>query len=136
VSNANETAQTNDFISLEQALARLVQHAHPGSLVYIISDFRGMNDAAELHLAKLSRHCDVVLLFIFDALEQDLPSKGHYRFTDGSRDVVIDTSNQQRLLSYHQHFEQRQQQLEQLAKKCRITFIQCSTTDDPIQRLR
>jgi hypothetical protein len=104
--------------------------------VYIISDFRGMNDAAELHLTKLSQHCDVVLMFVYDALEQNLPSKGHYRFTDGSRDVVIDTNDTQRLTSYHEHFEYRQQQLEQLAKKKRMTFMQCSTTDDPIQRLR
>ncbi|MDP3007959.1 MAG: DUF58 domain-containing protein [Methylococcales bacterium] len=123
-------------ITLERVLARLVQHAHPGSLVYIISDFRGMNDAAELHLTKLSQHCDVVLVFVYDALEQDLPTKGHYRFTDGSRDVVIDTNDTQCLANYHEHFEHRQQQLEQLAKKRRMSFIQCSTTDDPVQRLR
>jgi uncharacterized protein (DUF58 family) len=131
----DESTQTAT-ITLERILARLVQHAHPGSLVYIISDFRGMNDAAELHLTKLAQHCDVVLVFVYDALEQDLPTKGHYRFTDGSRDVVIDTNDTQRLTSYHEHFEYRQQQLEQLAKKRRMTFIQCSTTDDPIQRLR
>ena len=130
-----EPTQTGT-ISLERVLARLVQHAHPGSLVYIISDFRGMNDSAELHLTKLAQHCDVVLVFVYDALEQNLPTKGHYRFTDGSRDLLIDTSDTQRLASYHEHFECRQQQLEQLAKKRRMTLIQCSTTDDPIQRLR
>jgi len=123
-------------ISLEHVLARLTQHARPGSLVYIISDFRGINDVAGLHFAKLAQHCEVVLIFIYDPLEQDLPTKGHYRFTDGSRDVVVDTNDQQRLASYHQHFEQRRQQLEQIAKKRGLTFIQCSTIDDPIQRLR
>lgn len=131
-----ETSGQTTHITLEHVLARLTQHAHPGSLVYILSDFRGMNDAAELHLAKLAQHCDVVLIFVCDPLEQNLPTKGHYRFTDGSRDVVIDANDSQRLASYHQHFEQRQQQIEQLAKKRRLTFIQCSTTDDPIQRLR
>jgi uncharacterized protein (DUF58 family) len=123
-------------MTFEHVLARLTQHAHPGSLVYIISDFRGINDAAELHLAKLAQHCQVVLIFVYDALESHLPTKGRYRFTDGTQDVVIDTSDTQRVETYHQHFEQRLQRLQQLAKKRGLTFIQCSTIDDPMQCLR
>jgi len=137
-------------ITLEHVLARLMQHARPGSLVYIISDFRGINDQVETHLAKLARHCQVVLIFVYDPLESRLPDKGRYRFiardaaslsgtgaaTDDVRDVVIDTGDRQRLLKYHQHFSERLHQLEQIAKKMGLVFIQCSTTDDPIQRLR
>ncbi|MDD5412202.1 MAG: DUF58 domain-containing protein, partial [Methylobacter sp.] len=68
--------------------------------------------------------------------ESSLPAKGRYRFTDDERDVVIDTSDQQRLLSYQQHFIQRQQRVEQIAKKMGLAFIQCSTAEDPIQSLR
>ncbi|MGZ8163931.1 MAG: DUF58 domain-containing protein [Methylobacter sp.] len=124
------------LISLEHVLARLTQHTRPGSLVYIISDFRGINDKVEIHLAKLSQHCDVVLIFIYDSLESSLPAKGRYRFTDDERDVVIDTSDQQRLLNYQHRFVQRQKRLELLAKKMSLAFIQCSTVDDPIQSLR
>ncbi|MGZ8223650.1 MAG: DUF58 domain-containing protein, partial [Methylobacter sp.] len=59
-----------------------------------------------------------------------------YRFTDDERDVVIDTSDQQRLLNYQHRFVQRQKRLELLAKKMSLAFIQCSTVDDPIQSLR
>ena len=122
--------------TLDQVLARLNQHARPGSLVYIISDFRGINDQAETHIAKLSQHCEVVLIFIHDPLESSLPAKGRYRFTDDERDVVIDTGDQQRLLSYQQRFVQRLQRLELLAKKRGLVFIQCSTVEDPIDCLR
>jgi len=122
--------------TLDQVLARLNQHARPGSLVYIISDFRGINDKVETHIAKLSEHCEIVLIFIYDPLESSLPNKGRYRFTDDERDVVIDTSDQQRLISYQQHFVQRQQRLVLLAKKKCLKFIQCSTVEDPIQSLR
>ena len=122
--------------TLDQVLARLNQHARPGSLVYIISDFRGINDQAETHIAKLSQHCEVVLIFVYDPLESSLPTKGRYRFTDDERDVVIDASDQQRLLSYQQRFDQRLQRLELLAKKRGLAFIQCSTVEDPIQCLR
>ncbi len=139
--------------TLEHVLARLIQHARPGSLVYIISDFRGINDQVETHLAKLSKHCEVVLIFIYDPLESRLPEKGRYRFTamDGGyaaslpgtgaatgrqRDVLVDTGDRQRLLNYQQHFSGRLHQLERIAKKMGLAFIQCSTTDNPIQRLR
>ncbi len=123
-------------ITLEQTLARLIQHARPGSLVYIISDFRGLEQKAENHLAKLSRHCDVVLIHIYDALESHLPEKGRYRFTDEQRDVVIDTGDNQRILSYQQHYQQRLDYLQQMAKKLNLIFFQCSTTDDPVEVLR
>ena len=77
-----------------------------------------------------------MLVFIYDPLETRLPTKGRYRFTDTVRDVVIDATDQQRLLNYQQRFEQRKQRLELLAKKQGLTLIQCSTLDDPLQCLR
>jgi uncharacterized protein (DUF58 family) len=124
-----------DF-TLDQVLARLNQHTRPGSVIYIISDFRGINDQAETHIAKLSRHCEVVLIFIYDPLEKSLPAKGRYRFTDDERDVVIDASDQQRLAAYQQRFVERLERLEFLAKKRGLVFMQCSTVEDPIQCLR
>lgn len=125
-----------DAVTLEHAWLRLSQHVRPGSLVYIISDFRGVNAKAESHLAKLAQHCDVVLIFIVDPLESSLPTSGRYRFTDEQRDVVFDGNDQQQLINYQQHFEQRLQQVQQIAQKKAMTFVQCSTTDDPIQALR
>ncbi|MDO9107047.1 MAG: DUF58 domain-containing protein [Methylovulum sp.] len=122
--------------TLEHVLARLTQHARPGSLVYIISDFRGLNDKAETHLAKLSQHCDVVLIFVYDSLESRLPTKGRYRFTNDDRDVLIDSSDVQRVANYQRRFTERQQRVEQMAKKRGLAFLQCSTTDDPIQCLK
>ena len=122
--------------TLSQVLARLNQHARPGSLVYIVSDFRGINDESETHIAKLARHCEVVLIFIYDPLESSLPVKGRFRFTDELSDVVVDAGDQKGLSEYHQRFAERQQRLESLAKKRGLAFIQCSTQEDPVQCLR
>jgi uncharacterized protein (DUF58 family) len=122
--------------TLAQVFARLTQHARPGSLVYIISDFRGFNEQAEIHLVKLAQHCQVVLLFIFDPLESSLPDKGRYRFTDKGREVMIDSSDSQRLMAYQQNFAERQHKLEQLSKRRGLGFILCSTLDEPMQCLK
>jgi uncharacterized protein (DUF58 family) len=130
------TPMVTSKITLALILGRLTQHARPGSLVYIISDFRGINDQSEAHIAKLAQHCEVVLIFIYDPLESSLPPNGRYRFTDNERDVVINTNDQIQQLTYQHRFNQRKQKLEFLAKKMRLKLIQCSTTEDPIQCLR
>ncbi|MGR8951598.1 MAG: DUF58 domain-containing protein [Gammaproteobacteria bacterium] len=122
--------------AFDQVLARLVKHARPGSLVYIISDFRGLNDASETHLARLAQHCDLQFILVFDVLERQLPEKGRYRFTDGEREVVIDSGEFSRLAEYRQRFEQRLQRLQQIARKKNLKLMLCGTADDPLQQLR
>ena len=143
VGKTNLTSSVNELgttalpkITLEQVLARLAQHARPGSLVYVISDFRGINEQTETYLAKLAQHCEVVLIFIYDPLESSLPTKGRYRFTNNERDVVIDTSDEQRLKNFQQLFTLRLQRIESLAKKRGLTFIKCGTSEDPLQCLK
>ena len=136
-SSANELGTTAlPKITSEQVLARLTQHARPGSLVYVISDFRGINEQTETCLAKLAQHCEVVLIFIYDPLESSLPTKGRYRFTNNERDVVIDTSDEQRLKNFQNLFTLRLQRIESLAKKRGLIFLKCSTSEDPFQCLK
>lgn len=120
---------------LDKALARLLHHARPGSQVFILSDFRGLNAAAENHLANLARHCDVVLVQIVDPLESSLPAKGRYRFIDGIREVTIDSGDSRRLLEYRQRFQSRQQYLQQLCRKLHLSWLSCGTARQPVEAL-
>ncbi|QWF71406.1 DUF58 domain-containing protein [Methylomonas paludis] len=123
-------------LSLDKVLARLLQHARPGSQVIILSDFRGLNSNAEHHLAKLARHCDVALIQINDPLEAKLPSKGRYRFTDSLRELLIDSSDKRFALNYQQRFQNRQTYLQQLCRKLHLTWLSCSTTQQPAEVLQ
>jgi hypothetical protein len=131
-----EREQHAHYFGLDQALSRLTHHTRPGSMVYLLSDFRGINNAAERHLAKLSQHCDVVLIFIFDTLECQLPAKGHYRFTDTIRDVIIDSGDQKFVTMYKNRFEKRLSSVQKLSKKVTITSLLARTSDDPVHLLR
>jgi len=120
---------------LEQALVRLQHHAHPGSRVYVISDFRGLTAGAENHLTLLSRHCEVILLQVYDALEAQLPQTGRYRFTDKIRDLVVDSGDNDLRQEYRRRFEQRQARLMQLCQKLSLTLLTCDTRQLPQQLL-
>ena len=122
--------------SLEEALMRLCRHARPGSLIFFLSDFRQLSPTAESHLLRLARHCDVILLFIYDQLESQLPHRGRYRLSDGRRELTLNAADERYRLGYQQKFRQRQEHLHHLALKYRMRMIPCQTTDDPVRILQ
>lgn len=128
--------ENQERMDLHHIVARLSRHVRPGSLVYLISDFRGLDAKTESYIAKMALHCDVVLIFIYDPLESHLPLNGQYRFTDTYKEVVVDTSDKQRNLKYHQRFQEHKEHLQAMAKKMNLGFIACSTQDDIAQVLQ
>ena len=125
-----------DEITLEHALSRLLHHARPGSRVYIISDFRGMNEAVENHLFRLARHCEVLMIQVYDALESALPAMGRYRFTDGTQTRVVDTADSARIQAYQQRFMHQQDGLREICKRMGGALLLCKTSDSPLKVLR
>ena len=99
------------------ACAHLRRVAHPGSLVYLVSDFQNMTDAAIQHLFQLQKHCEVVACWIKDPIELNLPANisGTMPVTDGKSSKIINSASQ--LAAYKvkakSQFEQRQQALTQ-----------------------
>jgi len=132
---AQSALNENASNGLEEALARLVYHARPGSLVFIFSDFRGLGSSGEFSLIRLRRHCDVALAFLSDPLESQLPTSGRYRFAHAGRELSLDASAAASA-THADRFIHRQEAIKQLARTHRMRFIPCLTTDDPLQVLR
>ncbi len=133
---AQQDAVARTDSSLEAALMRLCHHARPGSLIFLLSDFRQLNPTAESHLLRLARHCDVVLLFIYDRLESQLPQRGRYRLSDGRQELTVNAADERYRLGYQQKFHRRQEHLHHLALKYRMRLIPCQTTDNPVRILQ
>lgn len=124
-----------DVDAFDDALFRLARHVRPGSLVFVLSDFRELGQAGETSLIRLRRHCDVGLIFISDPLEECLPSQGRYRFGDGRRDVLMEATPAGAAL-HAERFAQRRERIQDLARQHRMRFIPCGTPDDPAAALR
>lgn len=119
-----------------QALMRLRRVVKPGSLIFLVSDFRGFDEQCESVLTQISKHNDVVMLFIYDPMEQDLPAEGVYRIGNGRQVFPIDTSNPVARSDYHQGFVEKQHYLESVCTRHSLSFISVSTQDEPLQSLR
>jgi uncharacterized protein (DUF58 family) len=121
--------------SLGSALERLDRHVRPGNLIFLLSDFRGLNSQTESSLLRLSRHCDVVPILIYDSLERQLPERGNYRITNGEKRITLELSDDRYRAEYLERFQQRQQRLRRLAITQRMKLLECCTVDEPLEIL-
>lgn len=119
-----------------QSLLRLRRVARPGSLVFLLSDFRALDQRSELHLSLLARHNDVVMFFIYDELESSLPPAGLYRVGDEQQTVTFDSTSVAACEQYRQKFAARRGALQALCRRHGICFIECATTQSPQKRVR
>jgi uncharacterized protein (DUF58 family) len=118
------------------ALNRLAQVTRPGSLIYLISDFRYLSAQLESTLSRLTSHNEVVLIHIHDPLETALPDSGYYRVTDGEAEAVINASDDKVKQGYHRRFDAQRQQLITLCQKYHATYRSASTEQNPLDILR
>jgi uncharacterized protein (DUF58 family) len=114
-----------------RAFDRLTRVARPGSLIFLLSDFRGLDADAERVLRQLASHCDLLLVHFFDHVETELPPPGRYRIESGGRSFAIDTANETDRRRYHERFEARRASLRALSRTPGIRMIECPTDAEP-----
>ena len=80
-------------VPLETAIEHIGRVAHPGSLIYMISDFMDLSPAfaKESGLSRLNKSCDVVFISINDAADQALVLPASSAFVDNMQRRSIST---------------------------------------------
>lgn len=131
----NESERGGSKRNMVAAISRLRKVTHPGSLVFMISDFRDMDEKAYSHLANVARHNDIVLIKITDPIEVDLPSSGSYKLTNGTNELQIQTSSKNTRNEYHLRYVDKNDRMEKFCRQNRIHLIQISTSDDAFDKL-
>jgi uncharacterized protein (DUF58 family) len=122
-----QQAQTQQ---LSEALSNLRRVVTPGSRIFLLSDFHGIDAVVRKQLAVLARRSDLYLLMISDPMEQQFPAAGQWRVTDGRRFLQLDFSRKKARVDYQQQSSSRVEQLQQLAHKHHFSLIRLSTQDD------
>jgi uncharacterized protein (DUF58 family) len=128
--NAADRTNAN---SLPKAIARLKRMAKPGSLIFILSDFRDTNEACESDIAHLARHNDVTLVFVYDPFEAALPNDhASGRVSDGTGELQITLGRDSASRRYAENFTARSDRIAKLCRDYRILFTRLATNDDPL----
>lgn len=132
----NQQTNAGGTKNMTAAITRLQRVTHPGSLVFILSDFREMNEKSLSHLANISQHNDVVLIKIVDPIEIELPASGSYKLTDGLKTLQLQTFNKKIKQLYKQQNETKSLEFKTFCRKHRIHLITISTHEDAIEALQ
>jgi uncharacterized protein (DUF58 family) len=112
---------------LNNALTALRPLLQPGSLVFILSDFGGLDARGETVLAGLARHHDCRLLWLVDALERDGLPAGQFRVGLPQRLWWLDGDASR--ARWREVWAARAQQLDDLSLRLRMPLTQLDTAD-------
>jgi len=120
---------------LDKAMARLARVTHPGSLVFLFSDFREMGPEFERHLTALSRHSDVQAGLIFDPLENEPPKAGQYSLGVPGQLRLVDTGHAKSSQDWRNQFRIHRENLEQVCHRHGVRTMELETSSDPLKSL-
>ena len=117
-------------------LDRLAQRVRPGSLVFLLSDFAGLDHRQEVLMTRLAAHSELVLMLLYDPLEADPPPAGRYPVSDGRQFSLLDSRSRLQTQAHERHFSRHWQQLQAIAKRHRMRCLQISTAEPAITQLQ
>lgn len=122
--------------AMNEALSRLIRIARPGSIVFLLSDFRDMDAEAERHLSRLARHTDVIAIFVYDPIECHAPVPDRYEVTDGQDFLTLDTSAPALAGNYCRRFSERRDAVSRLCRRLGFHFMALGTGEPVVAALR
>jgi uncharacterized protein (DUF58 family) len=126
--NEVEEQQQQGMLNALINLRRLVR---PGSLVILLSDFRGFDEVSRSHLIRLRQHNELIMVHIYDWLEEFLPPAGSYRIRNGEQELVFDSTNKKLITDHANKFKSHQNYILKTARACHANFLTCRTDDAP-----
>jgi len=121
---------------INEALRRVLPQAKHDALVVLISDVTGANDESSRLVTQINQHNDVILLFVYDPLEQALPDAGHLAMSDGSGQLEVNTGNVPLRTGFADQFQNHLQEMQTLSRKQAIPLLQLSTEHPVLDQVR
>ena len=125
--------QDSKHDALDQALNELNRHIKPGSLAFIVSDFRNLGPTGTASLGRLARQSTVVLIMLSDPIERDLPQGLHRYGTPGEDRMILGDEKSRRI--HRERFQEREEALRKLARGHRMRFVSGWTNEEPVRIL-
>jgi len=126
----------NATASLNSGLARLCRVSRPGSQVFLIGDFAGIDAESGQLIHRLRRHNDVVALQIVDPLELSPPPPARYGVAIGAERHVLDLRSAAARRAFQSHFERHHHEVEELMRSHGVALSRLATDDDIVRQVR
>jgi uncharacterized protein (DUF58 family) len=121
---------------LNRALKHIAAAARHDCLVCIISDGSGIDDETRQYVTRLTEHNDVISVFIYDPLEQAMPSAGPLVFSDGLSQLEFDTDDRALREGYSNDFQDRLSRMQATSRRHAIPLLPIHTAAPVLEQVR
>lgn len=117
--------------AIARAALQAAAAVRSGSLVFVISDFHGLDAEDAAWMARLARAGELVLVQVYDPLEASAPPPGRYPVSDGVHRTLIDTGARDLQEAWRGRFAAATATLETLCQRHRTHLVRLRT-DQPV----
>ncbi|MFT5578119.1 MAG: hypothetical protein ACI9WS_000871 [Paraglaciecola psychrophila] len=118
------------------ALKQAGQLLHRDGLLIMVSDLADWDEAVLTVIRNLSQCNDVLVLHLYDPLEQQPVTAQPMAFSDGSDQLQVDISQQQLSARYQQEYHERLQAIAADLQSLGIPLLRLSAGEDCVEQLR
>lgn len=130
---AKVTANPGMFNEVLRRCERLAKH---DCLVCIVSDAHGHDEETSRILTRMAQHNDVLIGFVHDPLEVELPDVGPLVFGDGVRQLEVNTGNARMRERYREEFAAERAAGRRFLLQRETPVIPLSTAEGVAEQLR
>lgn len=131
-----EDAGTSSPGMLNHVLERATRLARHDHLVGIIAGGGGADDQTVKHATRLAEHNDVVVAYVYDDMERQLPEGGRLVMTDGAQQLEIDTGEARLNKTFTGEFEAHLAWMRHITRQRATPLLPISTSRDVTEQLR
>ncbi|XOV81923.1 MAG: DUF58 domain-containing protein [bacterium] len=138
VSQCNQDLQPGTIdstSSVDEGMLRVRRLTRTNFRIFVLSDFAGDLERWQQHLHQLARHNQVVVVHIYDPLEQHLPPADHYAVTDGQHRLQFYTGDRQLRHKYAQRFADRTAAIEQMCRHDAMSYVGVQTDNTSLDEM-
>ncbi len=121
---------------LNEALGRAERLATHDALVCLITDGQGADEETQRLATRIAQHNDVLVVLVFDPLEVDLPNAGLVVFSEGARQLEVNTGSERLRTAFRASFDERLERARKFLLRREVPLIPISTAEDVAEQLR
>lgn len=121
---------------LNTVMEQVARQAKHDCLICIITDMLGANEETKRLATQMAQHNDVIVGFVYDPLEEELPAVGKQVFSDGNRQLEVDTSSTRIRDGFSAYFSERFENAKRILLQRDVPLVPISTATDPIQQIQ
>jgi len=121
---------------LAEALGLARAAANHDHLIVVVSDFAGDEEVIQRHLALMAESNDVLLVFVYDTAEAQLPEAGQIVFTSGELQAEIDTEGPRVRTRFREDFERRVDAVHSISRRHGLPALTLETGADVTAQMR